>query len=55
MIPVELRHAWRLRLAHGSTYDCALCKAWTANRPLYDKDVCPAKDRRRATRDRRKA
>lgn len=53
--PVEVRHDWKRRLNRRYVYDCAACGQWTSNLPLYRYDVCPKKDRRKRTADRRGA
>lgn len=43
-VPIALRCRWEKR--PGPLSICADCGEWTANRPAYEKDICPAKDRR---------
>lgn len=53
--PLEIRCQWTARKGKPGVYDCPNCKQWTANLPLYRADVCPAKERRTATNERRHA
>jgi hypothetical protein len=53
-VPAEVRHSWILRKGTLHTYDCAWCKSWTANLPLYEAEVCPKRDRRVGKLTRRK-
>lgn len=54
-MPEELRCRWTKREGERGVYDCPQCGCWTANLPLYNKegDVCPQKERRKATKERR--
>lgn len=53
-IPADVRHEWfRKKGAARGVYECPHCKMWTANVPLYFREICPARDRR-LIRDRRK-
>ena len=51
--PLQIRCRWMARPKERGVYDCPDCKSWTANKPLYSKTVCPAKERRTAKVDRR--
>jgi hypothetical protein len=48
-----VRHEWQRRTGTVDVFDCLHCRMWTANEPLYRNDICPARDRRKTTKDRR--
>lgn len=55
-VPTIVRHVFR-RLATGMPDgECKFCKTWTKNVAFSHADeVCPKRDRRKRTSDRRKA
>lgn len=60
VVPNEIKHEWKVGPRPGSpsdlnrtVYRCAPCGMWTANLPLYKDDICPAKERRKASVQRR--
>ena len=50
----RVMHEWFPRKGSPGVYDCLGCKMWTANKPIYFTDVCPALDRRTGTDRRRR-
>ncbi len=48
-----IHHEWKRTDKKTGRYDCQHCGMWTANMPLYSKDVCPARERRQVP-DRRR-
>lgn len=53
VVPKEVRHDWVSDPEQKGLYTCSICKAWTANFPLYRYALCSAKDRRQGLEDRR--
>jgi hypothetical protein len=54
MIPKKLRHWWLKSEGKPGQYVCAWCDMWTANKPLYELEICSSKDRRKDEGDRRR-
>ncbi len=52
-IPREIKCVWMKRPGERGVYDCLNCRGWTANLPRYRNGICPKKDRRKRTTDRR--